>query len=171
MNTHTGAVRAPRHQERQPVINEKRIEQWEISRLKKHARQDEQYRPMAGRKLARLADRIKRKGLDHPIKVLPDGTIVDGHQRVAAVTLLGWDKIKVEVGEDLAGDPIETERSMLESNCDRKQLSTLGEVGAPRRQLELQRMLPLACSSRSSRPRTGPTGRGDRAGSRPTRRR
>ena len=46
-----------------------------------------------------LAESIKREGLLHPISVNQDKTLVDGHYRLLALTLLGvewlcWDKEK-----------------------------------------------------------------------------
>lgn len=50
-----------------------------------------------GRTLAQLARSIERVGLIYPIAVAKDMAIIDGHRRVAACKLLGWDEVPVIV--------------------------------------------------------------------------
>ena len=49
-----------------------------------------------------LARDMDENGLRDPVEVLPDGTLVTGHQRVRAAGLLGWEEIDVVVRHDLA---------------------------------------------------------------------
>ncbi len=66
------------------------------------------------------------RGLDHPLEILPDGTILCGHRRRAAAMLLGWETIDVVVRHDLAGQGEEAaERRLIEDNLDRRQMGPL----------------------------------------------
>lgn len=75
---------------------------WEIAKLKVHPRQTDLVGDVSDAELAALAEDMRQHGLSHPIEILPDGTIVAGHQRVRAAKLLGWKKIKVIIRFDLA---------------------------------------------------------------------
>lgn len=99
-------------------------------------------------KIRALADDLRRNGLRHPIIVLPPGnkanlpggTIIDGHDRVAAAKLLGWTEIDVIVRYDLAdADPATVEREYLECNLTRKHLDPLDQARAVQRLLEIEK--------------------------------
>jgi ParB-like chromosome segregation protein Spo0J len=57
--------------------------------LKPHPLQGKYFRDMTDAALHDLAENIRRRGLRRPIEILPNGTIVSGHQRLRAVKLLG----------------------------------------------------------------------------------
>lgn len=56
----------------------------------------ERYRRDPG-DLAALAASIDALGLLHPIVIRPDGTLIAGARRLAAVALLGWTNVAVRV--------------------------------------------------------------------------
>lgn len=83
-----------------------------------------------------LAEDMRRRGLDHPIHILPDGTIVQGHQRVRAAQLLGWGEIDVVVRNDLAGNADATHEAFICDNFHRRQLSPLAKARCARELFE-----------------------------------
>lgn len=94
--------------------------------LKPHPQQKELFPPLSDIELQCLADDLKKNGLRYPAEILPDGTIVCGHQRVAAAKLLGWAEIDCIVRHDLAAagnDAIE--RHLIDDNLNRRQLAEL----------------------------------------------
>lgn len=91
--------------------------EWPIQHLHPHRLQDEVY-PEAkvnAQKLALLRESLAAHGLDHPIRVTPDGTIMDGVHRWRIAQELGWTTIAVEV---LPGGPEspEAQRVFYEAN-------------------------------------------------------
>ncbi len=78
------------------------IEMWDMDKLKQHPLQDNYFLMRGGLELQELADHIKRHGLLQPIDILPDGTILSGHQRWHAIGLfVKWKNVKVRVRHDL----------------------------------------------------------------------
>jgi adenine-specific DNA-methyltransferase len=66
-----------------------------------------------------LVESLPQAGLRDPIKVKPDGTILDGHRRWKAAKELGWNEIETEVliqGEDYEDE----EQYMLDANLTRQ---------------------------------------------------
>ena len=103
-----------------PVVSRK------LSSLKPHPRQDALFAPLPESALQALADDLQANGLMQPVEILPDGTIICGHQRVAAARLLGWTKIDCIVRDDLAAAGAEAvERRLIEDNLNRRQLTEL----------------------------------------------
>jgi ParB-like chromosome segregation protein Spo0J len=89
--------------------------------------------------LAALTARTKKDGLRDPVEILPNGTILDGHQRVRAAKRLGWKVIDVVVRADLdAAGPDAAEAYAIESNLDRRQLSLLGRARCLQRLVEIE---------------------------------
>lgn len=71
-----------------------------------------------------LAESINTTGLQHPIDILPNGTILGGHNRLAAVRLLGWEEMPVRVRHDLAGkSDAELDQVFIEDNLNRRQMN------------------------------------------------
>lgn len=73
---------------------------------------------------------MNRRGLQHPIEVLPlnNGvyTIVAGHSRVQAATLLGWPEINATIRQDLADAGAEAiEEHLISDNINRRQMTPL----------------------------------------------
>src|SRR3546814_13047741 len=55
------------------------------------------HRSDAARDLAPLLRSIERLGLLQPVTITPDGMLVCGHRRLAAVKQLGWPPLRVRV--------------------------------------------------------------------------
>jgi ParB family chromosome partitioning protein len=94
--------------------------------LKDHPRQAALFGEVSEAHLAQLAADMEAHGLQHPVEILPDGTIVGGHQRVRAAKRLGWKEIDVVVLADLAeaGDAA-VEEYLVRDNLIRRQLTPL----------------------------------------------
>lgn len=87
-----------------------------------------------------LADDIAAHGLRCPVEVLPDNTIVRGHGRVRAASLLGWHEIQVFVLDSLAKQgAAAVERYLIEDNVHRRQLDKLQLARAYLRLIELEK--------------------------------
>jgi hypothetical protein len=63
--------------------------------------------------------------LREPIEILSNGTIISGHKRLAALTLLGHKKVTVIVRLDLDDDPRAAHREFILSNLVRRHMSQL----------------------------------------------
>lgn len=97
-----------------------------IAALKPHPRQFALFAPRSAAEDAVLAKSLKDVGLDHPIEVLPNMTIVAGHRRVAAAKAIGWTEISAIVRQDLAEQGEEAILAFLiRDNAERRQLSAL----------------------------------------------
>ena len=79
-----------------------RVEEWELGSLKEHCRQAELFGDVPDDEFDELAESLQREGQRQPIEILPDGTIIAGHQRVRAARHLGWTSIRAVVRHDLA---------------------------------------------------------------------
>lgn len=110
---------------------------WSLVKLKPHPRQRTMFPDRTGESYRRLRDSLRDEGQREPIEILPDGTIISGHQRVRAATELGWEVIVVIVRADLAGDASEAERRLIEVNLQGRQLTMLDQVRATARLFEL----------------------------------
>src|SRR5688572_12633190 len=75
---------------------------WPIRKLKPHPRQAGTFPDLSEADLAALTADMKANGLQHPVEILPDGTILAGHQRFLAAKALGWKTIDVIIRHDLA---------------------------------------------------------------------
>ena len=93
--------------------------------LKPHPRKTEIFRNMSAKELLSLAYDIARHGLREPIDILPDGTILSGHQHIL-IALIGVTMVPVVIHDDLANRPAEAELFLLEANYNRRHLSPLG---------------------------------------------
>lgn len=109
-----------------------------LSELRWNPRQDDNFHPLSDDDLARLAEDMKLNGQLSPIEITTDGRIIDGHQRWRAAEKLGWDKVRVLVRHDLAGDEAAIERRMIGANLIRRQLDVLDRVRLARRMLEIK---------------------------------
>jgi ParB family chromosome partitioning protein len=126
-----------------PRAQARTAETWPIDNLKPHPRQAVLFGDMPDAELQALCHSIQSRGLDHPIEILPDGTIIKGHQRFRACKLLGWSEIPVVVRHDLAaqGDAA-VEAELIQDNFDRRHLDDLTLARGIQRLLELERRLP-----------------------------
>lgn len=106
------------------------LERWELSKLKAHPLQAVVFTELDETELQELVVRLK-KGQKDRIDILPDGTIICGHQRVKAAKLLRWKMIEVRVRHDLASEgPEAVERELIEDNFVRRQLDPLARARA-----------------------------------------
>src|SRR5437763_1950535 len=102
---------------------------WKITKLKEHPLQEAVFGDISEEELAALAENMQEHGLREPVEILPDGTIIVGHQRVRAARKLGWKEIDVVVRHDLAAaGPAAVETHFIESNLIRRQLGTLARA-------------------------------------------
>jgi ParB family chromosome partitioning protein len=102
------------------------VRRWPISSLRPHPSQAKFFAPLTEVELQALADDLRANGQRQPIEILPDNSIICGHQRVAAAKLLGWDEMDVVVREDLAqADEWTVEQHLINDNLVRRQMSEL----------------------------------------------
>lgn len=114
-----------------------KLETWDISKLEPHEKQADYFEDLSDGQLERLADSIKRNGVETPPDILPDGTIIKGHQRVRALKKLGRKQVKVRVRHDLVGDELAIEYELLSDNVDRRQLDPIEMAQCFRRMKQL----------------------------------
>jgi ParB family chromosome partitioning protein len=112
---------------------------WKISKLKEHPRQREMFGDVSDAELNALAEDLRQNGLRQPIEILPDATILAGHQRVRAAKQLGWTEIDVLIRYDLAeaGEAAQ-EEFFVTDNLNRRQLTGLAKARCIRRLVELE---------------------------------
>jgi ParB-like chromosome segregation protein Spo0J len=123
----------------------KDIRKWKVKDLKPHPRQAEFFPDLPFHLLRDLAEDMKDRGQKEPLEILPDGTIVCGHQRTRAANYLGWDELDVWVNHELAaqGD-LAVEQRLIEDNLARRQLDRLDQIRCYRRLNDLARPTPEA---------------------------
>ncbi len=83
-----------------------------IAALHSHPKQSEYFSDISKVELGELAEDMAYYGQRTPIRVLTDGTIVCGHQRVAAAKQLGWDEIEayiIDADDELTEDEVTDE--------------------------------------------------------------
>ena len=132
----------------------RRAERRRLDTLKTHPKQQEYFRASDEREIERLARDITANGLKHPVEVLDDGTIVCGHQRVAAATKLGWSEIDVIVREDLDGrGDGKVEEALIGDNLHRRQLDPIEKARCIKRLYELRQR--EASPKKSTNPHEG----------------
>lgn len=109
-----------------------------VSSLKPWPRYEYFVRHVDAADIEALAASIQKCGLKQPIEIAPDGRILDGHTRWAAVKLLGWDEVPVLVRNDLADDEAALEQEFLTANSLRRKQTPLGAARCYRRDKELR---------------------------------
>lgn len=116
---------------------------WKLAKLKPHPRQASMFDDLPEVELEALAEDIAANGLRHPVEILPDGTIVAGHQRCRAAKHLGWTEIDVIIRHDLAaqGDDA-VEAHFIRDNFTRRQLTPLGRARCLQRLIEVEGKIP-----------------------------
>lgn len=89
--------------------------------------------------LAGLANDIQVSGLKQRIEILPDDTILHGHQRRRALKKIGQVEYEVLVRYDLAAaKPAVIEREFLSENLNRRQLGPVARARVAARLFELE---------------------------------
>ena len=121
------------------VAMKRKTEMRKIEDLKRHPLQAKYFTPPTNAEIAAMADSLQRDGLQHPIHILPDGTIIAGHTRVAGAEWNGWEEIECVVRWDLfeQGEAA-IERFFLDDNKNRRQLGKLGMARIAVRLMELE---------------------------------
>ena len=119
------------------------LQQWKIKDLKPHPKQKEFFDDLPFHLLRDLAQDIKDRGLTNAVEILPDGTIVCGHQRTRAAEMLGWEEIDVWVNHELAtqGD-FAVEQRLIEDNLVGRKLDRLDRVRCYKRLGEMAGQTP-----------------------------
>lgn len=112
---------------------------WKVSRLKEHPKQASMFGDLPDEELQTLAEDMRKHGQRQPVEILPDGTVLAGHQRVRAAKLLGWEEVEVVVRHDLADDPSAAERFFISDNLVRRHLSPLARARSIQRLMEIER--------------------------------
>jgi ParB family chromosome partitioning protein len=122
---------------------------WKISRCKPHPQQAELFGDIPEAELAALAADMQKRGQRQPVEVLPNGTVIAGHQRINAAKLLGWKEVEVIVRHDLAeAEDTTVEDELICDNLYRRHLSPLARARAIARRMEIEQ------DSRSGGPRS-----------------
>jgi len=116
-----------------------RLETWPIADLKPHPKQAEFFNDLPDVELQNLMASIERNGLEQPIEILPDATIIKGHQRLLACTQLGWTEVPVRIRDDLVGNDAEVEYELISDNVDRRQLDPVDIAICCKRLQQLER--------------------------------
>ena len=126
------------------------VQEWRISDLKPHQLQGDFFPAESEEADRELAADMEANGQKVPIDILPDGTILGGHRRVAAAKRLGWTHIEAIVHIDLADDKDAAEAFFINDNCIRRQLTELQKVRCAARRVELAKLgkvaLPKECN-------------------------
>jgi ParB-like chromosome segregation protein Spo0J len=122
---------------------DKQIIKWKIRDLKTHPRQAAMFDDLPNLQLRDLAQDIHVRGLEKPIEILPDGTIVCGHQRTRAVKLLGWDEIPAWINHELAaqGD-LAVEQRLIEDNLVGRKMDRLDQIRCYKRLHDMAQVMP-----------------------------
>jgi ParB-like chromosome segregation protein Spo0J len=112
----------------------------DVADLKPHPRQAELFPDLPDYELQQLADDIDKNGLAHPIEILPDGTVVGGHQRLRALKLLGKETARCRILHHLVdADEHEIVQYLIKDNLLRRQLTQLEQARLYRELLKLER--------------------------------
>ena len=91
------------------------IQKRKLADLVPHPRQASLAPEPSPQEIAQLAAALKRDGLDRPIEILPDGTILTDPAPVAAAKSLGWHEVDCRVRDDLAAQGEAAERRLIEN--------------------------------------------------------
>lgn len=109
------------------------IEKRAVCDLHEHPEQQDLIGDISNGELNDLVESIRKHGLQHPVEILPDGTVVAGHQRLRAVKILGWTEVPVRIRHDLAEageDAVVT--YLIDDNLHRRQMDPLAIARAYR---------------------------------------
>jgi hypothetical protein len=118
-------------------VAEPRNEKRDIRDLRFHPDQEQLFPSEAGADIVKLADHIFEKGLKETIEILPNGIVLSGHRRLAALRRLAWGRhrteyetVEVHVRYDLdAATEGEIRAELIEPNLLRRHVSALEELG------------------------------------------
>ena len=115
------------------------IEMRHVGDLKAHPLQTVHFQNLDPAQLQLLAEDIRANGLQHEPEILPNGTTICGHQRIAAVTMLGWKEVPCWIRHDLAEQGEQAvEARLIRDNLRRRQLDSLAIARGARRLFEME---------------------------------
>jgi ParB-like chromosome segregation protein Spo0J len=122
---------------------QKDIQKWKLSDLKPHPQQAQFFDDLPFHLIRDLAQDMESRGQKDPLEILPDGTIVCGHQRTQAAKFLKWDVIDVWVNHELAtqGDQAVLQR-LIEDNLARRNLDRLDQARCYKQLVEMAPQTP-----------------------------
>lgn len=99
--------------------------QWRIDELKPNVHNERLFPDsLAAESIELLAEDLEARGMEVPIRIMPDGTVVNGERRLRAAKHLGWTVVDVVVGPQL------TDTELLDrviSDCASARQMTLRE--------------------------------------------
>ena len=102
------------------------IETRPVAKLRPHPRQHELFGTPSADVVEAMAQSIKSEGLMHALEILPDGTVVCGHTRLAAVKKLRWKDVACIVLHELAAQGDEAiVQYLVRDNVERRQMTKL----------------------------------------------
>jgi ParB-like chromosome segregation protein Spo0J len=120
------------------ATTKRRITHRKLGDLKPFPCQAEFFPDMPHAEMCKLARSMEETGLAHEVEILPDNTIIAGHQRVRAARHLAWETIRCWIRDDLAkAGEAAIMRRFLEDNAARRQLTMLEKARCYR---ELKRL-------------------------------
>jgi ParB-like chromosome segregation protein Spo0J len=123
----------------------KKITRWPLDRLKPNPRQQELFSDLPAEAFKDLVENIRTKGLQSPVEILSDGTILCGHQRVRAAKELGWKEIGVWIRKDLESRGQDAcEERLIEDNLLRRQVGGLVRARCLQRLKDIELSQPLS---------------------------
>lgn len=108
---------------------DRQVETRLVASLRPHPRQRELFGTPTAEVVESMMKSIEQNGLMHAIEIVPDGTIIAGHTRRAAIEQLGWQEIQCIVRYDLEAQGEDAVlRYLVNDNLHRRQLSRLHQA-------------------------------------------
>jgi ParB/RepB/Spo0J family partition protein len=109
-----------------PDKNWEYVAEYPIQELHSHPLQKELFVGLNEAGIAELAEDIQKRGLQNPLEILPNGTIINGHQRYFAYQWLGLEHIPVYIRHDFTEQPPDAvNEHIIQDNLQRKHLHPL----------------------------------------------
>lgn len=122
-----------------PASRKPCVERRQLDALVANPLQATYFNDLNDSELAGLASDIQNSGLKQRIEILPDNTILHGHQRRRALKKIGQVECEVLVRYDLAAaKPAMIEREFLSENLNRRQLGPVARARVAARLFELE---------------------------------
>lgn len=116
------------------------LRKWKVADLRENPHQQELFGDLPNAQLDELAADMNANGQRDPVEILPDGTVIDGHQRWRAAVKLGWTEVDVVVRDDLAtASEDAVEQHMINVNLHRRQMDPLAIARVYKRAKQIER--------------------------------
>ena len=118
----------------------RQVTQWKVADLRESPYQQSLFDDLTPGQFDELVADMKARGQRDPAEALPDGTLLDGHQRLRAARVLGWPELAVVVRVDLAdASPPEIEAEMVAANLHRRQMDIVSVARLFKRLKQIER--------------------------------